>query len=160
MAAQLVTLCFIVRDGRVLLIRKKRGIGAGKINGPGGKVDPGESPLQAAVRETEEEIGVTPLRPELRGDLRFNFRDGLRLRCLIYLATECIGAPYETAEAIPLWFSTDEVPYAEMWEDDQFWLPLLLAGKSFRGVVEVDGEHTVGQQIDVLPEGAALELNP
>ena len=80
----LVTLCFIVRDGRVLLIRKKRGIGAGKINGPGGKVDPGETPLAAAVRETQEEIGVTPIDPQLRGDLRFHFRDGLRLRCLVY----------------------------------------------------------------------------
>lgn len=158
MTEQLVTLCFVVQNGQILLIRKKRGIGAGKINGPGGKVDPGESPLAAAVRETQEEIGVTPLHPRLRGDLRFRFRDGLRLRCLIYLADDWVGEPCETPEAIPLWFSTGELPYAEMWEDDQHWLPLLLAGRHFRGTVEVDGEHTVGQQIDVLPEGDVLEF--
>ena len=46
----LATLLFIFRDGEVLLIRKKRGLGAGKINGPGGKIDPGETPEQCAVR--------------------------------------------------------------------------------------------------------------
>ena len=36
------TLMFIRDGSEVLLIRKLRGIGAGKINGPGGKIDPGE----------------------------------------------------------------------------------------------------------------------
>ena len=52
---QLANLCFIVKDGRVLLIRKKRGLGAGKINGPGGRLEPGETTLAAAIRETQEE---------------------------------------------------------------------------------------------------------
>jgi 8-oxo-dGTP diphosphatase len=54
-------LCFILRHGRVLLIRKKRGLGAGKINGPGGKIEAGESALASAIRETQEEVGVTPV---------------------------------------------------------------------------------------------------
>ncbi|HEY5036239.1 MAG TPA: NUDIX domain-containing protein, partial [Chthoniobacterales bacterium] len=49
---QRANLCFIVRGDEVLLIRKKRGFGAGKINGPGGKVEPGETALGAALRET------------------------------------------------------------------------------------------------------------
>ncbi|MBT4161861.1 MAG: NUDIX hydrolase, partial [Gammaproteobacteria bacterium] len=36
---EVATLLFVVRDGRVLLIRKKRGLGAGKINGPGGRLE-------------------------------------------------------------------------------------------------------------------------
>ncbi len=43
--------------GRVLLIHKKRGLGKGKINGPGGRLEAGETPVQAAVRETREEVG-------------------------------------------------------------------------------------------------------
>ena len=61
----LATLMFIVDEQtqKVLLIRKKRGLGAGKINGPGGKIDPGESSLDCAVRETQEELGVTAFDP-------------------------------------------------------------------------------------------------
>ena len=54
------TLLFVVHADRILLIEKKRGLGAGKINGPGGRIEPGESPRQAAVREVQEEVGVTP----------------------------------------------------------------------------------------------------
>ena len=59
------TLMFIIDEAKreVLLIRKKRGLGAGKINGPGGKIDPGETSLECAVRETQEELGVTALNP-------------------------------------------------------------------------------------------------
>lgn len=150
MNEQLATLCYIRQEGQVLLIRKKRGIGAGKINGPGGKVDPGETPLAAAIRETEEEVGVTPLDPQLRGDLVFRFADGLVLRCLIYLAEGCRGEPYETAEAVPLWFAADALPYGEMWEDDREWLPLLFAGQHFTGNVDVDGEHTSNHSFSIL----------
>ena len=38
---------FVVQKGRILLIRKKRGIGAGKVNGPGGKFEPGKRPCNA-----------------------------------------------------------------------------------------------------------------
>ncbi len=51
-------LCFIIKDGRALLIRKKRGLGAGKINAPGGKLEAGETPEQCLVRELREEFAV------------------------------------------------------------------------------------------------------
>ncbi len=158
MTEQLVTLCFIVRDGRVLLMRKKRGIGAGKINAPGGKVDPGETPLAAAVRETQEEICVTPLAPQLRGQLWFHFADGPTLRCLVYLTDRFEGEPQETAEAVPRWYSTDAIPYGEMWEDDSYWLPALLAGERFEGTVEVTGEHVTTQNIKVVKNDIFISL--
>ena len=55
------TLVFVVKDGQMLLIRKKRGLGAGKINAPGGRLEPGEAPLEAAIREAQEELCITPL---------------------------------------------------------------------------------------------------
>ena len=65
------TLAFIIRGESVLLIRKKRGHGAGKLNGPGGKVEPGETPLECVVRETEEEVGVRLIAPQRLGRFRF-----------------------------------------------------------------------------------------
>ena len=54
------TLLFVLRGDEVLLIRKKRGLGAGKYNGPGGRLEPGETALACAVREVEEELCITP----------------------------------------------------------------------------------------------------
>ncbi len=142
-------LCFIVKDGRILLIRKKRGLGAGKINGPGGKLDPGETALASAIRETQEEIGVTPLDIEERGELHFQFADGYSLHCVVFLAHDFTGEPIETDEAIPRWFATDAIPYDEMWADDRHWLPAMLAGQSFRACFEFDVERMVSMDVQL-----------
>lgn len=151
---QLATLLYVHDHStdRLLLIRKKRGIGAGKINGPGGKAHVGESALEAAVRETIEETGITPLAPEPRGELEFHFPLGLTLRCIVFLAHRWQGEAHETEEASPAWFPVSTLPYDEMWDDDTIWLPLLLAGKKFRGtvVVSTDGQSTTEREIVVL----------
>ncbi len=139
MADSQATLCYIIKENRVLLIHKLRGVGAGKINGPGGKVDPGETPLAAAIRETQEETGVTPLNLRLRGELRFHFGLDEVVHCLIYQADDYVGQPQTTAEAVPEWYELDSLPYDEMWEDDRHWLPLLIGGSRFEGDVVVQG---------------------
>lgn len=141
-------LCFIVKNGRVLLIRKKRGLGAGKINAPGGKLEPGESALEAAIRETREEIGVTPLALEDRGVVRFQFMDGYSLHCAVFVARDFEGTPVETAEAVPMWFAIPEVPYGEMWEDDRHWLPQVLDGAQINGWFEFDGERMLSKRVE------------
>jgi len=143
------TLCFIHKDGRLLLIRKRRGFGAGKVNAPGGKIEPGETALQSAIRETQEEIAVVPIEPEQRGELHFQFADGYSLHCAVFLAEDLHGEPQETSEATPFWVAADKVPYDAMWEDDRHWLPLLLDGKTFVGFFTFDGEAMVTKRIEV-----------
>ena len=113
----LATLMFIIDEarGEVLLIRKKRGLGAGKINGPGGKIDPGETSEQCAIRETQEELGVTALAPVKHGELWFQFVDGLSLHVDVFIATAHEGTAIETDEAIPLWTPLKALPLDEMW---------------------------------------------
>ena len=113
------TLLFVIRDGQILLIRKKRGLGAGKINGPGGRMDPEETPRQCAIREVEEELLVTPTGLSRRGELFFQFTDGYSIHVHVFSATDCRGEAKETAEAIPLWTDLDRIPYDEMWADDR-----------------------------------------
>jgi 8-oxo-dGTP diphosphatase len=141
------TLMFVVRGAEVLLIRKKRGIGAGKINGPGGKIDPGESPLESAVRETEEELGITPLHPVKAGELLFAMTDMEHIHCHVFVASDHRGEPVETAEAVPLWTAIDKIPYQEMWEDDRHWLPGMLAGRTFVGRFAFRGEELRWHQL-------------
>ncbi len=132
------------------MIRKRRGLGAGKINAPGGKLEPGETALEAAVRETWEEVCVRPLDLSERGTLRFQFKDGYSLHCTVFLASDFQGTPTETPEATPFWVSIHAVPYAEMWEDDQHWLPEMFAGYHFEGCFTFDGDKMLTKQVAFL----------
>ena len=145
------TLVFVIRHRQVLLIRKKRGLGAGKINGPGGRLEPGETFDACATRELREELGVTPLELERLGEHRFQFVDGYSTYVYVYRALDLEGTPVETDEAAPLWVDVDEIPFEEMWEDDRIWLPLLLAGKRFSGRWIFDGDRMLDYRLDLLP---------
>ena len=140
-------LCFVRRDGQILMIRKKRGLGAGKINGPGGRLESGESPIQAAIRETQEELQVTPLNLSERGALHFQFVDGLALHCAVFTAEGCVGEPVETDEAIPQWIELSAIPYYDMWQDDIHWLPGMLEGKKFRGFFHFNQDRMLSHHL-------------
>ena len=141
------TLCFLIQDGQILLIRKKRGLGAGKINGPGGRIEPGEKPHECAVRETSEEVGLTPLNVQNRGELHFQFADGYSLHCAVFVAHEFTGELLETDEALPIWTPLDSIPYDEMWADDIHWLPGVIQGGTFRGYFHFDGEKMLSKHL-------------
>ena len=149
----LATLMFIIDEARceVLLIRKKRGLGAGKINGPGGKIDPGETSEQCAIRETQEELGVTAISPVKHGELWFQFVDGLSLHVDVFLAIAHEGRAIETDEAIPLWTSLTALPLEEMWADDRFWLEALLIGRRhFIGRFTFDDDTMLSNEMEWL----------
>ena len=141
------TLLFVLRDGHVLLIHKKRGLGAGKINGPGGRLEPGESPKECAIREVQEELCVTPSGVEPCGELFFQFMDGHSIHGFVFTATDCDGEPTETDEAAPLWVLRDEIPYDRMWADDRLWMPLMLEGTRFSGRFLFDGDTMLGHEV-------------
>lgn len=143
------TLVFVVRGGEVLLMRKKRGLGAGKINGPGGRLEPGESSLACAVREVQEELCVTPVGLEPAGENAFQFVDGYSIRVFVFRASGFEGAPAETDEGAPLWTPVDAIPWDEMWEDDRLWLPHVLAGRSVRGRYVFDGDAMLDADLAV-----------
>lgn len=143
----LATILFVIKDGRILLIEKKRGLGAGKINGPGGKIDPGETPLEAAIRETQEELCITPHAPRKLGELRFSMSDCPDILCHVYRADDFSGTPTETDEAVPVWTALDAIPYPRMWADDLHWLPLLLEERSFLGRFVFEGDRLLWSDV-------------
>ena len=133
------TLMFVVQDGRMLLIHKKRGLGAGLINGPGGRLELGETPEQCALRETREELGIEVQNPRFAGELCFDMTDGYKLRAHVFTATQFSGIPTETDEATPEWFALDALPFERMWSDDRIWFPYMLSGRRFIGRFLFDG---------------------
>ncbi len=143
------TLLFIVEQDarRILLIEKKRGLGAGKVNGPGGRFEPNESAIDCAVRELREELCVGAEGVAPHGELSFHFQDGYKLHCHAFRADRCVGEPAETDEAAPLWTPLDAIPFERMWADDALWLPILIAGDSFRGRFIFDGDRMVDHEL-------------
>jgi 8-oxo-dGTP diphosphatase len=131
------TLVFLLKDGEVLLAMKKRRFGAGKWNGLGGKLEPNETVREAAVRESQEEAGVTPQNVKEVAEIHFHYAPdpsdiNMNVTVTVYTADNWFGEPTETEEMSPRWFKLSEVPYSHMWEDDQIWLPFVLRGEKIK----------------------------
>jgi 8-oxo-dGTP diphosphatase len=130
------TICFLLRGtppSDVLLGYKKRGFGAGKIVGVGGKVESGESIRVAARREVAEECGLAVAEPQLRAmgqiTFRFSAKPAWNQVVHIFVATEWTGDPVESAELRPTWYPIRALPFDQMWDDSRHWLPRILAGE-------------------------------
>lgn len=122
-----------VKGDRVLLIHKKRGLGKGLYNGIGGKVEEGETPEEAMLREAREEIGIEVRRYERVAKLYFYDPHGTAMEVDVFLIREWEGEPVESDEARPEWFPMECLPYGKMWEDDRVWLWRVLRGEKLTG---------------------------
>jgi 8-oxo-dGTP diphosphatase len=151
-----VTLLFLRSEGRILLAMKKRRFGVGKWNGVGGKVEPGETYEQAAIRECQEEIGVTPKHIKLQGELHFFDLPDVEHYCHIYVAYDWEGEPVETEEMRPQWFNEQDIPYDQMWPDDEYWMPKFLNNIPFKGMVVIEDDKV--KQCDIT-EVTSLEAS-
>jgi 8-oxo-dGTP diphosphatase/2-hydroxy-dATP diphosphatase len=140
---------------QILLAMKKRGFGAGRWNGVGGKLNDGEGIREAAVREAEEEIGVKIIPENLESvailDFSFENKPDWNQQVHVFFTTEWEGEPAESEEMKPEWFAVQDIPFSDMWPDDIFWLPLVLEGEGVRAQFTF-GENDVilEQQVDVV----------
>jgi 8-oxo-dGTP diphosphatase len=145
-----VCVCYLTRlsetgERQVLLGRKKKGLGLGNIVGLGGKLEPGESALDAAVREVEEESGLTVTADALTamGVLTYLFphKPAWSQRSNVFVTDRFSGIPRESDELNPVWFAIDRLPVDDMWDDAKHWLPGVLNG------VAVEATFTFGEDL-------------
>lgn len=141
--AKILTLCIIEKGDRLLLGRKKRSFGEGRVNGFGGKVEPGETVEQAIAREVLEESGVILGKFEKRGIINFhiNYEGNARIEVHVFHSNDFAGEPRDSDEMEILWIPKNAIPYDEMWPDDRFWVPIFLEGKYFLGTGVFDDDH-------------------
>ncbi|MEX1112275.1 MAG: 8-oxo-dGTP diphosphatase, partial [Candidatus Andersenbacteria bacterium] len=159
---QVFTLAFIRKENQILLARKLKKIGAGYWNGFGGKVEAGETIEEAAIRECREEINVVADSAIHRGILSFSGEAYDKpIAVHVFEISEFSGTPTATLEmGEPTWFALDNIPYDQMWEDDAYWLPMLLEGKCFRGAFEMDEEkRLVRHKIEVIADNELRRFN-
>ncbi len=123
---KLATLCY-VKDGNktLMLFRNKKpdDIHEGKWNGLGGKLDPGESPEECAIREIYEESGLKVLRPTLCGILTFpEFSAGEDWYVFVYVAKEFHGTLINSDEGHLEWIENEKLFELNLWEGDHHFL--------------------------------------
>jgi 8-oxo-dGTP pyrophosphatase MutT (NUDIX family) len=137
------TLLFLHEGDNILLAMKKRGFGANRWNGVGGKLEAGETIEQALIRETQEEIFVTPIDYVKVAELDFYGKDPetnepWQMFVYAYLCTKWEGEPTESEEMKPEWYKKNSIPYDDMWQDDEHWLPQVLEGKKIQATFYFD----------------------
>ena len=140
-------LLYLFEGDQVLLIEKKTGFGKGKTTAPGGHIEEGETASEAAIREMKEETHISVDEVLYKGQLEFQFTDGLAMRGYVFFAYSYSGTPTETVEARPFWAPVDNLPYDEMWKDDRNWLPIALSGKEFKARFIFDGDDMLSSDI-------------
>ena len=148
-----MTLCCVYDDRRILLGEiLKEGKLKGMFNGFGGKVEDGETVERAAERELFEECGIKPLDLKKRGVLEYimeeegnPFLTSPHMEVHVFSVTRFTGRPVQTDEMRPEWFLHEAVPFDKMWPDDQYWIPLLLAGKNFAGTFHLKNPKEISQ---------------
>ncbi len=150
---QQATICYCVKDGLVLLGKKKAGFGKGKFNGFGGKVDPGETNEEAAARELFEEssLATDPHTLQKIARIKFYFGKKPKFECHAYIAREWDGEPVETHEMSPEWFALHELPLSNMWATDSVWLVSALKGEPVEGEMHFDESGTTVEVVDLRP---------
>ena len=79
----------VVRDGHLLLVRRSHRPDAGRWGFPGGKIEPGETVMAAALRELAEETGVDAVAAEVLTAVDVIRRDGAVLHHYVLIAVLC-----------------------------------------------------------------------
>ncbi len=154
------TLLFLIKKqdnkiSEILLAMKKRGFGAGRWNGVGGKLQGEETITQALVREAQEEINVLVKQTDLQkvAELAFTFphRSDFDQLVHVYVTEVWSGEPVESEEMKPEWYSVENIPFDTMWPDDTFWVPFMIDGKLIKGGFTFgEGDVIVEQEVNTV----------
>jgi len=100
--------CFIRRDGKVLLLLRKKEPLKGKWTGVGGKTEFDEEPFESCVREVKEETGLT-IEPELTGILTsINVKENSKWILFVYTADKWKGDLKQGSEGMLEWVGEDK----------------------------------------------------
>lgn len=126
---KLATLCYLRHPGQTLMIhriKKPNDMHLGKWNGLGGKLEPGETPEECAVREIYEESGLRAQNPRLKGLITFpGFANEEDWYTFLFVVTEFEGKLIDSPEGVLKWIDDEELLSLPLWEGDHIFIPWL-----------------------------------
>jgi 8-oxo-dGTP diphosphatase len=98
----------LLDKGKFLAVQRPPGKPqAGYWEFPGGKIEAGEGPKDALIRELREEIGILPLRCVLWKEKRKRYKEA-QVRLLFFLVHEYDGCPTPLEGQAMLWLTRQE----------------------------------------------------
>jgi 8-oxo-dGTP diphosphatase len=131
-------------NNRIYLGVKRYGSHQGRLTLYGGKVEAGESPDQAVVREMYEESGILLDEvPRFAGHITYTMPDGTIFDAFMYTTDQLPAEPAMSDEMAPESVPMSAIPYSRMWDDNQFWFPCLLTGRPFEASFVFDEQDRV-----------------
>lgn len=128
------TLCYLEQDGCYLMlhrIKKKKDVNHDKWIGVGGKFEPGETALTCALREVQEETGLTMQNPQYRGIVDFYCAPWPAERMHLYTCTEFTGTMTDCNEGTLEWVPKEAVQNLPIWPGDKLFFKLLAEDAPF-----------------------------
>ncbi len=148
---KLATLVYLKHNGHTLMlhrIKKANDIHAGKWNGLGGKLEPGESPEQCAIREVKEESGLEIRAPRLRGLLVFADFKGDDWYVWVYTADTFSGDLIDSSEGRLEWIPDSQLPALNLWPSDLIFFPWLEQPRHFHARFQFHGDQMFGHEVN------------
>jgi 8-oxo-dGTP diphosphatase len=132
---KLATLCYVQHGGQTLMVhrvKKKNDMHQGKWNGLGGKLEPGESPEECAIREVWEESGLICRHPHLRGIITFPAFDEIDdWYTFLFTLDDFEGELIDSPEGVLGWIDDDALLDLNLWPGDRIFLPWIFEDRFF-----------------------------
>ncbi|MEK7605152.1 MAG: NUDIX domain-containing protein [Patescibacteria group bacterium] len=126
---------FLIDDDRILLAESNYRQNKITWNGISGYTEMRESPEMAAIRELYEEIKIHVNETDLEKvgiihyyDLQEKDVRQETLTITVFLCRRFSGEPRSTPGVYPRWFTFDDIPYSDMFDDTEPWLKKILSG--------------------------------
>lgn len=160
---KLATLIYLVFESQVLLLYRNKKLDdfhQGKYVGVGGRVEPGETPLECVLREAKEETGYifTSKEIDYRGYIYFDeinrnkaTEDLPAFNWLVFIYSARVNHKkhFNNSEGDLAWIEINQIPYDKMWQGDKFFTPKILeTSEVFEGKFLYSGEDIVTWTIE------------
>ena len=148
----LATLCYVRSNGKTLMIhrtKKDNDIHADKWNGLGGKLEPGETPQECAIREVREESGLIAKNPVMKGILTFPLFDAIQdWYAFVFVVDDFAGEIIDYPEGDLHWIDDEELYELNLWEGDSVFLPWLEGDQFFSAKFLYQNGDYIGHEVD------------
>lgn len=145
-------MCYIKNNDKTLMLyrnKKVNDVHKGKYVGLGGKIECGESPEEAIVREVWEESGLLVKNPVLRGIITFpNFKDDEDWLMFLFIANDFTGEIIDSYEGTLEWIDDDKILNLSMWKGDLEFFKWLQDGRMFSGKIVYENSELIDFKVN------------